>query len=133
MLAPIGEASGASRIYLFESHRAPTGELLASQRAEWCAPGVKPEIDNPELQNLAMEQFFPRWVRLLSAGGYLVTCSCSYNVNEAMFEDMLHQSSIDSHTPMAIVEKRMQGRDHPVLIGVPETHYLKCFILRKIA
>ena len=73
-----------------------------------------------------------RAMRLLSAGGYLVTCSCSYNVNEAMFEDMLHQSSIDSHTPMAIVEKRMQGRDHPVLIGVPETHYLKCFILRRV-
>jgi 23S rRNA (cytosine1962-C5)-methyltransferase len=73
-----------------------------------------------------------RAMRLLAPGGYLVTCSCSYNVDEAMFEAMLHEASVDSHTPMAIVEKRMQGRDHPVLIGVPETYYLKCFILRRV-
>ena len=73
-----------------------------------------------------------RAIRLLSPGGYLVTCSCSYNVNEEMFAEMLHQASVDSHTPLTIVEKRMQGRDHPVLVGVPETYYLKCFILRKL-
>ena len=72
-----------------------------------------------------------RAMRLLAQSGYLVTCSCSYNVNEEMFAAVLHEASIDSHTPMTIVEKRMQGRDHPVLVGVPETHYLKCFILRR--
>ena len=73
-----------------------------------------------------------RAMRLLSPGGYLVTCSCSYNVTEDMFADVIHQASIDSHTPMTMVEKRMQGRDHPVLVGVPETYYLKCFILRRV-
>ena len=73
-----------------------------------------------------------RAMRLLSPGGYLITCSCSYNVNEEMFEAMLHEASADSHTSMTIVEKRMQGRDHPVLVGVPETYYLKCFILRRV-
>ena len=73
-----------------------------------------------------------RAMRLLEPGGHLITCSCSYNVNEEMFGQTLHEASIDSHTPVAIVEKRMQGRDHPVLVGVPETHYLKCFILRKV-
>jgi 23S rRNA (cytosine1962-C5)-methyltransferase len=73
-----------------------------------------------------------RAMRLLAAGGYLVTCSCSYNVNEEMFGAMLHEASADSHVPVSIVEKRMQGRDHPVLVGVPETHYLKCFILRRV-
>ena len=73
-----------------------------------------------------------RAMRLLAPGGYLVTCSCSYNVNEAMFEEMLHEASIDSHTAVTIVEKRIQGRDHPVLIGVSETYYLKCFILRRV-
>jgi 23S rRNA (cytosine1962-C5)-methyltransferase len=73
-----------------------------------------------------------RAMRLLSPGGCLVTCSCSYNVNEDLFGIVLHEASIDSHTPMTIVEKRMQGRDHPVLIGAPETHYLKCFILRRV-
>jgi 23S rRNA (cytosine1962-C5)-methyltransferase len=73
-----------------------------------------------------------RAMRLLNPGGYLVTCSCSYNVNEEMFGSVIHEASIDSHTPMTIVEKRMQGRDHPVLVGVPETYYLKCFILRRV-
>ena len=73
-----------------------------------------------------------RAMRLLNPRGYLITCSCSYNVNEEMFAEVLHQASIDSHTPVAIVEKRLQGRDHPVLVGVPETYYLKCFILRRV-
>jgi 23S rRNA (cytosine1962-C5)-methyltransferase len=73
-----------------------------------------------------------RAMRLLSPGGYLVSCSCSYNVNEDMFAAVLHQASVDSHTPVAVVEKRMQGRDHPVLVGAPETYYLKCFILRRV-
>ena len=73
-----------------------------------------------------------RAMRLLSPGGYLVTCSCSYNVNEEMFAAMLHEASADSHTQVSLVEKRMQGRDHPVLVGVPETHYLKCVIARAI-
>ena len=73
-----------------------------------------------------------RAMRLLAPGGYLITCSCSYNVNEEMFEAMLDEASADSHTQVAVVEKRMQGRDHPVLVGVPETYYLKCFILRRI-
>jgi 23S rRNA (cytosine1962-C5)-methyltransferase len=73
-----------------------------------------------------------RAMRLLSPGGYLITCSCSYHVNEEMFAATLHEASADSHTPVTVVEKRMQGRDHPVLVGVPETYYLKCFILRRL-
>ena len=74
-----------------------------------------------------------RALRLLNPGGYLVTCSCSYNVDEAMFAEAVFDASADAHIPVTIVEKRMQGRDHPVLLGVPETYYLKCLILRKIA
>ena len=71
-------------------------------------------------------------LRLLAPGGTLVTCSCSYNITEEMFGAILHDASIDSRVPVTIVEKRMQGRDHPVLLGVPETYYLKCFILRRV-
>jgi len=74
-----------------------------------------------------------RALRLLNPGGYLVTCSCSYNVDEAMFADAVFSASSDAHIPVTVVEKRMQGRDHPVLLGVPETYYLKSFILRKLA
>jgi 23S rRNA (cytosine1962-C5)-methyltransferase len=71
-------------------------------------------------------------MRLLSPGGTLVTCSCSYNISEQTFGEILHEASVDSRVPVTVVEKRMQGRDHPVLMGVPETYYLKCFILRRV-
>ena len=74
-----------------------------------------------------------RALRLLAPGGYLITCSCSYNVDEGMFAQAVFEASVDAHVPVTVVEKRMQGRDHPVLLGVPETYYLKCLILRKLA
>ena len=73
-----------------------------------------------------------RAMRVLKPGGYLITCSCSYNVSEEMFSEVLHEAAADSRAHMTIVEKRSQGRDHPVLVGVPETHYLKCFVLRRL-
>jgi 23S rRNA (cytosine1962-C5)-methyltransferase len=73
-----------------------------------------------------------RALKLLRPGGFLVTCSCSYNVSEAMFADVLASAAVDAHADVVVVEKRMQGRDHPVLMTVPETHYLKCFVLRKL-
>jgi 23S rRNA (cytosine1962-C5)-methyltransferase len=74
-----------------------------------------------------------RALKLLRPGGYLVTCSCSYNVNESTFADVLAAAAADARVDVTVVEKRMQGRDHPVLMTVPETYYLKCFILRKLA
>jgi 23S rRNA (cytosine1962-C5)-methyltransferase len=73
-----------------------------------------------------------RALRLLAAGGMLVTCSCSYHVDEARLGQILYDASIDAHVPVTVVEKRMQSRDHPVLLSVPETYYLKCLILRKV-
>jgi len=73
-----------------------------------------------------------RALKLLNPGGTLVTCSCSYNVNEAMFAEIVYEAAVDAQVNVTVVEKRMQGRDHPVLLGVPETYYLKCFILRKL-
>lgn len=73
-----------------------------------------------------------RALKLLAPGGFLVTCSCSYNVSEADFADVIASAAVDAHADVAVVEKRMQGRDHPVLMTVPETYYLKCFILRKL-
>jgi 23S rRNA (cytosine1962-C5)-methyltransferase len=73
-----------------------------------------------------------RAMKLLDVGGHLVTCSCSYNVDEALFDAILQEAAMDARVTVSLVEKRMQSRDHPVLVGVPETHYLKCFILRKV-
>jgi 23S rRNA (cytosine1962-C5)-methyltransferase len=73
-----------------------------------------------------------RALKLLNPGGCLVTCSCSYNVSEAAFAEIVYSAAVDAQAHVTVVEKRMQGRDHPVLLGVPETYYLKCFILRKL-
>jgi len=74
-----------------------------------------------------------RSLKLLNRGGVLITCSCSYHVSEAMFAEVVYEAAMDAQTSVTVVEKRMQGRDHPVLLGVPETYYLKCLILRKLA
>ena len=74
-----------------------------------------------------------RALKLLNPDGILVTCSCSYHVNEAAFAEIVYEAAVDAQAQVTVVEKRMQGRDHPVLLGVPETYYLKCFILRKLA
>jgi 23S rRNA (cytosine1962-C5)-methyltransferase len=74
-----------------------------------------------------------RALKLLNPDGMLVTCSCSYHVNEAAFAEIVYDAAVDAQAHVTVVEKRMQGRDHPVLLGVPETYYLKCFILRKLA
>ena len=73
-----------------------------------------------------------RALKLLNRGGVLVTCTCSYHVSEELFVDVLTQASIDAHRRLQIVEKRMQATDHPVLITMPETYYLKCVIARVI-
>jgi 23S rRNA (cytosine1962-C5)-methyltransferase len=73
-----------------------------------------------------------RALKLLNPGGTLVTCSCSYNISEGAFAEIVYEAAVDAGANVTVVEKRMQGRDHPVLLGVPETYYLKCFILRKL-
>ena len=73
-----------------------------------------------------------RALKLLRAGGFLITCSCSYHVNEGMFAEVILDAALDARADVSVVEKRMQARDHPVVLGMPETYYLKCFILRKL-
>lgn len=65
----LGEAAGASRVYVFENQVGANGTLLTSQRYEWCAPGIHPQMDNPDLQDFPWEQGgFGRWVRLMQEG-----------------------------------------------------------------
>ena len=73
-----------------------------------------------------------RAMQLLSPGGHLITCSCSYNVDEAMFLAILEAAAADAQRALAVVERRTQARDHPVLLSMPETQYLKCIVLRRL-
>ncbi len=71
-----------------------------------------------------------RALKLLNPGGILVTCTCSYHLSEEMFLDIIAEAALDARRRVQIIEKRGQSGDHPVLLGMPETHYLKCYILR---
>jgi 23S rRNA (cytosine1962-C5)-methyltransferase len=73
-----------------------------------------------------------RALKLLHAGGVLITCTCSYHVSEELFLEIVNQAAIDARRRVQVIEKRMQAADHPVLLGMPETYYLKCVIARVI-
>jgi 23S rRNA (cytosine1962-C5)-methyltransferase len=73
-----------------------------------------------------------RALRLLSAGGILVTCSCSHHVSEAMLLEIVAEASLDAGRTLRVLERRTQSQDHPILLTVPETHYLKCLILQAV-
>jgi len=71
-----------------------------------------------------------RALKLLNANGVLVSCSCSYHMQPEMFLEIIRNAALDARRRLQIVEVRGQSSDHPVLMGVPETHYLKCVIAR---
>lgn len=73
-----------------------------------------------------------RALKLLNPGGVLVTCTCSYHMPQDMFLEVIAAATLDARRRLQIVEVRGQSSDHPVLMGVPETHYLKCVIARVI-
>jgi 23S rRNA (cytosine1962-C5)-methyltransferase len=73
-----------------------------------------------------------RALQLLEPGGILVTCSCSHHVSEAMLLEIVAAASLDAGKTLRVLERRTQAQDHPILLTVPETHYLKCLILEAI-
>ena len=70
-----------------------------------------------------------RALKMLRPGGILVTCSCSYHVSEADLMQVVAEAAGDAHRTLRLLERRGQSQDHPVLLSVPETAYLKCLIL----
>lgn len=73
-----------------------------------------------------------RALRLLDSGGVLVTCSCSHHFSEALLLEVLAEASLDTGKTLRILERRAQAQDHPILLTVPETHYLKCLIVQVV-
>ncbi len=73
-----------------------------------------------------------RALRLLSRGGILVTCSCSHHVPAGLFQEVVLDAAADVGRQLRLLERRGQASDHPVLLGVPETEYLKCLILEDV-
>ena len=70
-----------------------------------------------------------RAMKMLRPGGILVTCSCSYHVSASDFYEVVADAARDAHKSLRVLENRGAAKDHPMLLNVPETNYLKCFIL----
>ncbi|HWC77439.1 MAG TPA: class I SAM-dependent rRNA methyltransferase [Blastocatellia bacterium] len=73
-----------------------------------------------------------RAMKMLEPGGTLITSTCSYHLSEEGFLNVLAAAASDAGRSIQIIEKRTQSRDHPILISMPETYYLKCVVLRVI-
>ncbi len=71
-----------------------------------------------------------RALKILEPGGFLLTCSCSYHITEALFLQIVAEAATDARRTVAICERRTQAQDHPILLTMPETHYLKCMIFK---
>jgi 23S rRNA (cytosine1962-C5)-methyltransferase len=73
-----------------------------------------------------------RALKILQPGGFLLTCSCSYHITEALFLQILAEAANDARKTIVVAERRTQAQDHPILLTMPETHYLKCLIVRAL-
>ena len=78
----------------------------------------------------AYKEINRRALSLLRSGGVLVTCSCSHHMSEADLLGVIAEAAVETKRSLRVLERRMQAADHPVLLTVPETHYLKCLILQ---
>ncbi|HEV2418766.1 MAG TPA: class I SAM-dependent rRNA methyltransferase [Terriglobia bacterium] len=95
-------------------------------------PAFARQKSHQEAALRAYKELNLRALKILNSGGFLITCSCSYHVSEADFLGVIAAASVDAHRTVTVVERRTQSRDHPILLTVPETHYLKCLILRAV-
>ena len=92
-------------------------------------PAFAKNKDSLEASIRGYKEINNRAMRILKDGGILITCTCSHHVSEAIFAEMLAEAAQDAGCWARVVERRIQATDHPVLLTVPETLYLKCFIL----
>lgn len=69
-----------------------------------------------------------RSLKLLASGGILVTCSCSPHLSSELFWNVINAAAVDAKKQIRLLERRTQGLDHPILVGMAETEYLKCLI-----
>jgi len=131
------EANGIANIHFQE---ADVFELLAgyaAARRQYSfvvldPPAFAKSRHNLEAAVTGYREINLRALRLLGPGGILVTCSCSHHLGEAMFLELIAQASLDAGRTVRVLERRTQAQDHPVLLTVPETHYLKCLILEVV-
>lgn len=131
------KANGASNV---DFREADVFEILAaysSARRRFSTVVLDPPAFAKSRQHLdaavrAYKEINLRALRLLSPASVLVTCSCSHHVSEAMLLEIVASAALDAGRTLRVLERRTQSQDHPILLTVPETHYLKCLILEVV-
>jgi 23S rRNA (cytosine1962-C5)-methyltransferase len=131
------DANGIANIELREANAFDLLAGYASARREFSMVVLDPPAFAKSRTNLdaaarGYKDINLRALRLLGPGGVLVTCSCSHHVSEAMLLEIVAAASLDAGRKLRVLERRTQAQDHPILLTVPETHYLKCLILQVI-
>jgi len=132
--------AAANDIANIDFREADVFELLNgynSARREFSLVVLDPPAFTKSRRNLdaattAYKEINLRALRLLGPGGILVTCSCSHHLSESAFLELLAQASLDSKRTLRVLERRTQSQDHPILLTVPETLYLKCLIVEVV-
>ena len=129
------QANSAANV---EFRQADAFELLAgyaAQRRKFSTVVLDPPAFAKSRKNLdgairGYKEINLRALHLLEPGGILITCSCSHHVSEAALLELVAEASLDARRTVRVLERRTQAQDHPILLTVPETHYLKCLILQ---
>ena len=128
------EANGIANV---QFHEADVFDLLsghAAARRQFSLVVLDPPAFAKSRQNLkaaisGYKEINLRALRLLGPGGILVTCSCSHHLSESMLLELVAEAALDARRTLRVLDRRTQSQDHPILLTVPETHYLKCLIL----
>jgi 23S rRNA (cytosine1962-C5)-methyltransferase len=95
-------------------------------------PAFAKNRDSLEAATRGYKEINLRALKILAPGGYLVTCSCSYHLSEALFLQLIAEAANDAKKSVVVVERRTQAQDHPILLTMPESHYLKALTLKAL-
>lgn len=95
-------------------------------------PAFAKSRDNIAAAERGYKEINLRALKILQPGGYLVTCSCSYHISEALFLQIVAEAATDARRLVTVCERRTQAQDHPILLTMPETMYLKCLVIRAL-
>jgi 23S rRNA (cytosine1962-C5)-methyltransferase len=128
------EANSIANIDFLE---ADVFDLLAGQKRRYSLIVLDPPAFAKSRRHLdsaitGYKEINLRALRMLSTGGILVTCSCSHHLSEAALLELVAQAALDASKTLRVLERRSQSQDHPILLTVPETLYLKCLILEVV-
>lgn len=128
-------ANGISNI---EFHQADVFDYLSGREAKYSTIVLDPPAFAKSRKQIdaaarGYKDINVRALRMLEPGGILITCSCSHHMSEAMLLEIVAEAALDACKTLRILDRRTQAADHPILLTVPETLYLKCLIFEVIS